>query len=282
MRSLLLIALALVSCAPDPSGPLAPLPTAENQPSQIEAASSALRVDPSSASSPTQPTPSRPLVAPTLVRTSLGGISIEAICFDSLTHYLAVVDQSAGPGTQWPDGRSAGKSVNGIAAINAGFFTPEGKPLGRVIADGSSVGAINRVSSLGSGFYVRDAAGAMDLLRRESFKGGHHALQSGPFLIEGSRAVQGLSNKQSSARTFVAYDGQSRWIIARTGACSLASLAQALSGQSIGSTHLKQVLNLDGGRSSEIWASGKVTNGPLFERPFWNKPVRNFLVLKAR
>jgi hypothetical protein len=41
-------------------------------------------------------------------------------------------------------------------------------------------------------------------------------------------------------------------------------------------------LNLDGGRSSDLWISSAVQGGPLRERPLWNKPVRNFLVLIPR
>ena len=279
MRSLLLLTAAFVSCtAPRPSiQPAVPQPGAAHQP---PIKGNAASPDPKSIPSPV--VPSGPIKPPSLVRASLSGIAIEAVSFDSRSHYLAVADQPDGPGSKWPDCRAAGKAGSGIAAINAGFFTPEGGPLGRVIANGVSTGGINRGSSLGSGFYVCSSSGNMELIRRERFKGGHQALQSGPFLIENGRAIGGLSGKQSSARSFVACDGGCRWIIARTGACSLSALANALEGQSIGSTRLSQVLNLDGGRSSEIWASDKVTSGPRFERPFWNKPVRNFLIVSPR
>jgi len=171
--------------------------------------------------------------------------------------------------------------MNGIAAVNGGFFTPEGAPLGVVIANGKRSGSNNRASSLGAGFYAD--GGSPALLRRESWGGNAlNALQSGPFLIEHGKPVGGLSNASSTARTFIGWDGGTRWFIARSGASSLASLAQALQGAEIGGVKARSVLNLDGGRSSDLWVSPTISGGPVSERPFWNKPVRNFLVLIPR
>lgn len=277
MRPLFLLSLVLASC----SGPAPQTQSTPLTATKFETSSDA-GVD-LEAQQPAPPAlvSKGPISPPSFVRTSLGGISIEAVTFDSRSHYLAVADQPAGPGSKWPDCRAAGQAFGGIAAINAGFFTPEGAPLGKVIANGTSTGGVNRASSLGAGFYVRNSVGIMDLIRRESFSGGHQALQSGPFLVEHGQPVDGLSEKQSTARCFMAHDGGTQWVIARTGACSLESLASALGGRSIGSNRLKSVLNLDGGRSSEIWASSAISNGPFFDRPFWNKPVRNYLVLRS-
>jgi len=41
-------------------------------------------------------------------------------------------------------------------------------------------------------------------------------------------------------------------------------------------------MNLDGGRSSDLWISSRVSGGPLTSRPPWNRPVRNFLILVPR
>src|SRR5690606_36149306 len=105
------------------------------------------------------------------------------------------------------------------------------------------------------------------------------ALQSGPFLVENRRPVGGLSAQNSSARSFIARLDGSRWLIARTGSCSLKDLGQALAGSEWDGSPLHTALNLDGGRSSDLWVSGAVEGGPLHERPLWNRPVRNFLVL---
>lgn len=228
------------------------------------------------------PTDSSPRISPFYLQLSLSGIEIKALVFDSRSHYLMLVDQADGPASVWPDSRAAGRANSSLAAINAGFFTPDGKPLGRVVTPKHSAGSINRASSLGSGLYLERDDGSMALIRREQFESARQALQSGPFLIENGSRVGGLSTKKSSARSFLATDGKSRWLIARSSACSLAQLASALEHQNIGGFTIATALNLDGGRSSELWVSGKVTGGPAFERPFWNRPVRNFLLLKPR
>jgi uncharacterized protein YigE (DUF2233 family) len=215
-----------------------------------------------------------------VVNTELSGIAITAVAFDSRSHRLVVADQPGGPGSVWPDAKSAAAPRNGIAAVNGGFFTPEGAPLGRVIASGKRAGSLNPASSLGAGMFVDDGSPA--LVRRESGRSGGELLQSGPFLVESGRAIPGLSPESSTARTFIGWDGANGWFIARSGACSLAALAAALEGEKIGGVPARSVLNLDGGRSSELWISPSTPGGPLHQRPFWNRPVRNFLVLTPR
>lgn len=271
-RPALLIALLFAACAPaERNGEV-------EAPSPAPAPESAA---PAPASPETPARPSGPVRAPRFLRIKLSGISMEALVFDSRTQRMIVADQPGGPASRWPDARAAGRALGGIAAINGGFFTPEGDPLGRVVSTGKPTGSINRASSLGSGFYVEAEAGPA-LSRREAFSGGREALQTGPFLVEKGRRVGGLSSKSSSARSFVATDGRYGWIVARTGACSLAQLADALETASIGGLTVENALNLDGGRSSEIWVSGTVQGGSVFTRPLWNKPVRNFLIIKDR
>lgn len=225
--------------------------------------------------------PSR-IMPPRLVRVSLEGIAMEAIIYDSRSHEAIVADQPDGPGSTWPDSRAAGEARGGLGAINAGFFTPEGAPLGLVVTNSQRRGGINRASSLGSGFYVLDSGGNPSLLRREEFRSAREAIQAGPFLVENGRQVGSLSEKASSARTFIATNGSHGWVLARTGPCSLRQLATALKGARIGEVSIKSALNLDGGRSSEIWASDRLLGGPVQIRPLWNKPVRNFLVLREK
>lgn len=198
--------------------------------------------------------------------------------FDSRTQRLVVADQEGGPGSKWADAETAAGAYGGLAAINAGFFTPEGKPLGLVVSGGQRRGSLNR-SSLGAGFYAGGSSPA--LLRRERGGSGPEVLQTGPFLVESGKASGGLSPKSSTARSFIAWDGGSGWVLARTGGCSLAELAQALVGAELGGVKIHSALNLDGGRSSDLWISSTVAGGPVRERPLWNKPVRNFLVLTA-
>jgi hypothetical protein len=233
------------------------------------------------AATPTPPpAPESPRRAPLAFRTSIGGVSISGISYDSRSHRIAVADQDGGPGSKWPDAEAAAKAYGGIAAINGGFFTPEGKPLGLVVSDGKKSGSINRASSLGAGMFAEENPPA--LVRRERASNSGEILQSGPFLVENSRAIGGLSTQSSSARSFIAWDGGSGWILARTGSCSLSQLGTALAGAELGGVKIRTALNLDGGRSSDLWVGSSAAGGPLRERPLWNKPVRNFLVLIPR
>lgn len=275
LRLILPSALLFASCAPH-APPATVLPADRPPPAVTESPSA----QPSAPNAAPPVAPSAPARVPLLVRTTLGGIPVTAVAFDSRTHRLVVADQPGGPGSQWPDARAAAASRQGLAAVNGGFFTPEGKPLGLLVAGGWREGSLNRASSLGAGLYLDD--GASRLIRREGGASGGEMLQSGPFLVEAGRAVAGLSPETSTARTFIGWDGGTGWFIARSGACSLDRLGRALAGAEIGGVAARQVLNLDGGRSSDLWAGPAIPGGPLAERPFWNKPVRNFLVLVPR
>jgi len=231
------------------------------------------------------PISSKELLPTKLHKVTHQGIKFNLVTFDSRKQSLIIADQTKGPGTIYPDAQTAAKSLNGIAAINAGFFTPEGKPLGLVISKGVKRGAYN-TSSLGSGIYYQTDKGA-HIKRRSvwtqlSKNPPAELLQSGPMLLEESKNIAGLSNKQSRVRSFIATDGNNYWCIGHASACTLNELSKALTTLKIGNFTPTTALNLDGGRSSDLWVSPKVDNGPLSIRPFWNKNVRNFLVLKHK
>jgi len=229
---------------------------------------------------PPSPVASQAPASAAALQTTLSSIPITLVAFDSRTHRLAIADQAGGPGSRWADAEAAARDLGGIAAVNAGFFTPEGKPLGLVVTGGKRISPINRTSSLGAGLFI--GGNSPSLQRRELPANSPEALQSGPFLVENGHAISGLSQDGSTARTVLGWDGGHGWFIARTGGCSLAQLGQALAGAEVGGVKARTVLNLDGGRSSDLWVSSAVSGGPVSQRPFWNKPVRNFLVLLPR
>lgn len=217
----------------------------------------------------------------------LSGIAFEGVAFDSRRHRLVVADQPGGPGSRFADAGAAAAACGGIAAVNAGFFTPEGEPLGLLVSSGKAAGSWNRASSLGSGIWHEDPAGDSAIQRRGRIGPSEAAsmrelLQAGPLLVEHGNAVGGLEAAKTSARTVLLWDGGRRWWIGRTSPCTLAGIAGALSARGPAGWTVRHALNLDGGRSSELWVSGTVPGGPLLRRPVWNRPVRNFLVLKSR
>ena len=225
--------------------------------------------------------------APTLVTRNLPEFNLEGVAFDSRTHRLRVIDQEDGPGTTFTDAAHAGTSRNALAAINAGFFTPEGEPLGLLVAAGKSAGSWNSATSIGSAIWHESHSGTSRISRRNetnpaTAKQMRETLQSGPMLVDRGLAVSGLESDKTSARCFIAWDGGTRWFIGRTSPCPLNILAATLaSGKHCGWT-IHRAMNLDGGRSSDLWISSRVSGGPLTSRPPWNRPVRNFLILVPR
>jgi hypothetical protein len=230
-------------------------------------------------------TPLAPFKAPVVMSREISGIRFEGVAFDARSHRLRMADQAGGPGTRWADAEAAMRDCGGLAALNAGFFTPEGDPLGKVVTAGHGVGAWNRTSSLGSGVWLESAAGEMAIRRREAVTEPGTALelvQAGPLLIERGRAVSGLDGTKSSVRSLVLWDGGSRWWMGRASACTLAELGTALAGGSPSGWPVAMGLNLDGGRSGDLAVSPSVGGGPLVRRAPWNRAVRNFLVLVGR
>lgn len=210
-------------------------------------------------------------------------IQFNIVTFDTRNQQLIIVDQPKRPGSTWTDAAAAAKANNGIAAINAGFFTPEGSPLGIVISNGNKYGSYN-TSSLGTGIFYNTPTG-LSIKRRAiwnqlSKSPPAYLLQSGPMLLEKNKTVVGLSNQSSRVRSFIATDGKNHWCIGHADSCTLAQLSEALSTLQIPGFKVATALNLDGGRSSDLWVSSSVTGVSMTIRPFWNKPVRNFLVLK--
>jgi hypothetical protein len=278
LRFLLPIVL-LASCSP-----YVPAPTPKTK---AAATSTPAAIIPTPAEAPKNFENPNPPTAPTLVTRNLPEFNLEGVAFDSRTHRLRVIDQADGPGTTFMDAAQAGSSRNALAAINAGFFTPQGEPLGLLVSNGKSAGSWNSATSIGSALWHESHSGTSRISRRSethpaTAKQMREALQSGPMLIDRGLAVSGLESDKTSARSFIAWDGGTRWFIGRTSPCPLNILAASLaSGQHCG-WKIHRTMNLDGGRSSDLWISSRVSGGPLTSRPPWNRPVRNFLVLVPR
>ena len=239
---------------------------------------------PASPPPPLVTTPLTPAVVPRLTTRDISGITFEGVAFDSRSHRLVAVDQVAGPGSRFQDSSAAAASRRGIAAVNAGFFTPEGSPLGLVVSAGNVAGTWNTTSSLGSGVWYENAMGEMAISRREKIGSSAAAsmrelIQAGPLLVENSHPISGLEAAKTSARMFILWDGGTRWWIGRTSPCTLAALASAISNGQPAGWIVRHALNLDGGRSADLWISSSVPGGPVTRRTPWNRPVRNFLVL---
>jgi len=182
------------------------------------------------------------------------GVDLLFVKFDSDVYDLRVVDQKGGPGSQWATAALLGRSSGAAAVINGGFFTPEGDPLGLVISGGQRRGFWNKISSLCSGVYVSGSEGV----------------------------VAGLEDEEERARSFLLWDGGDGWALGYAQSATLAELAIAIKKETVSGLRAYKALNLDGGRSTDLWVSSSVVDGPVTKREWYNRPVRNFLVLKEK
>lgn len=229
------------------------------------------------------PPAAAPAAPPAVKRREISGITCEGVAFDARSHRLLVADQAGGPGSRWADAAAAMAACGGLAALNGGFFTPEGAPLGRVLGENGAAGNWNRTSALGSAVFVETAAAGMRIVRRERApESARELLQAGPLLVEGGRNVPGLDASKARVRSLLLWDGGSRWWLGLTSPCTLAALGGALAEGSPADWQPQLALNLDGGRSSDLAVSAAVPGGPLLRRGWLNRPVRNFLVLVPR
>lgn len=212
------------------------------------------------------------------------GIKITTLAFDDRRCEILVADKAGGVNSEWQTAAVAGSAFNAIAAINGGFFTPKGTPLGIVVENGQTHGSWNGSSSLASGVLIV-AGERSGLARRERWspdRPSEFLLQSGPMLLEAGKAVAGLEDDSSRPRSFIAWDGGHHWAIGHARSATLAGLAEVLATQPVKGIQLRTVINLDGGTSSDLWISPQIRGGPVSTRQAWNKPVRNYVIIRKR
>lgn len=232
------------------------------------------------------PLPEQPNLPLAYHHTSRSGVIMSLVSFDDRTFQLRVADQPNGIGTRWRNAQSAAATYRGLAAINGGFFTPTGNPLGLLIETGTKRGAINR-SSLGAGMFVSSPTNSA-IIRRQHYQTSstaaraYNLLQSGPMLAAHGQTINGLSKTKPRPRSFIAWDGKNHWAIGYAEPCTLDALSQALAGTSPAGFNINTALNLDGGSSANLWVGPDALNGHQTHRPFFHKAVRNYLVLIPR
>lgn len=227
-----------------------------------------------------QPDSAQPIISTSYQSISKNGIQLSVVRFDDRNHHLEVADQPNGMGSLWRTAQAAARARGGIAAINGGFFTPEGKPLGILVERGTRRGSLNQ-SSLGAGMIASGKNGS-SIFRKRHYSSGksyRNLLQTGPMLAEQHRTISGLSKTNQRHRSFIAWDGNHHWIIGYSSPCSLNDLSKAVAGSSLAGVKIKTAINLDGGRSSDLWVSSSIQHGGKTHRSFLNKEVRNYLIL---
>jgi hypothetical protein len=169
-----------------------------------------------------------------------------------------------------------------FAGTNGGYFHPDFRPLGLVLAAGVERHPRER-SRLLSGFLGAGDNG-VDLWRwaEPTPPGVRDALQAGPFLVDGGRAVPGLEGTRSARRTILATDGRRRWFLGVLSHCTLAEAGAILTrSQLFPEPGIRRALNLDGGSSTGLWVGTTEEGRPgVLQRP--RSAVSNFLGIAPR
>lgn len=210
--------------------------------------------------------------------------TLHLVFFEARFFTLKVIDEGAGAAAAHDGIAAALQASFCLAGCNGGFFHPDYRPLGLMIADGVRSEKFE-TSKLLSGVVVADAdAGGLRLLRRSEFRdrnGIDALLQSGPFLVDGGTAVAGLSGEPARRRTFLIWDGTvgdgGRWALGISSSpLSLAELGAALADADVVTEFpVRRALNLDGGSSTGMYFDRGAGRKDFVVDPI--KRVRNYL-----
>ena len=207
-----------------------------------------------------------------LIETASGEkTSLEVALFSPKSVVVRVADNPAGD----EDLAAVMKRTRGLAGVNGGYFDPQNAPVGLLISDGKLIAPFRKARLL-SGVLL-SAKGRVELLRASEYssrKSATAALQCGPFLVDGGKAVTGLNDTRPARRTFV-FTAADRAAIGYCSTVTLAELADILVASGF---DVHRALNLDGGSSSAFWFAGE--HG-VFSIPE-QKALRNFVVITAK
>jgi exopolysaccharide biosynthesis protein len=150
----------------------------------------------------------------------------------------------------------AAAATDAVAGVNGGYFQADGTPVGLLISDNRTIHQFGTAKLLSGVVFVRDGKpGIVRSARFARLKNVSQAIQCGPFLVENGRALTGLNNDRSAARTFVFAGSNSVWGFGICRSVTLAEMGQILSVPGLlGRTSVISALNLDGGSSTQFWA----------------------------
>ncbi len=190
----------------------------------------------------------------TLSETSNARATLHVVRFDPARWQQRVVTEKQ-TGAKLADAASFRKAAvaapqdEAVAAINAGFFDPQNRPLGLLVSEGKQVARLRKVDH---GVFTVGKDGPQ-LQHARKFKMPEaldFAVECGPRLVVDGKP---LTFKPGVAlRTAIGFDvaGQVFWIVS-TGAMSLTDLAAFLVRPAAsGGLGLNYALNLDGGKST--------------------------------
>lgn len=148
------------------------------------------------------------------------------------------------------------ESTGAVAAINASFFDPQGRPLGLLVHEGLMIQRIPQTGMFNSGVFCLQSNYPF-ILHRSAFKmdGVKEAIQSMPRLLHDGMIISQIKNKdEKKRRSGIAVDYNGKIIIYITdthlGGLSFDDLQKFLISSNL---NIRSALNLDGGRSSQLY-----------------------------
>ena len=197
--------------------------------------------------------------------------SLELAIFSSKSCTLRVIDQPDEPRF---DLSQAMRREKCLAGVNGGYFDPDYRPIGLLIADAKIVAPLQRARLL-SGILAALPT-KVQILRVSEFSPRMKpsaAVECGPFLVDLGHYVAGLETTRSARRTFAAVERGDRAALGFCSEVSLADLSRILAG-GLGDFKVQRALNLDGGSSSAFWFKRK--DGSAFSISE-QKSVRDFV-----
>jgi uncharacterized protein YigE (DUF2233 family) len=198
--------------------------------------------------------------------------TLDLALFSTKNATLRVIDNPKGD----HDLAAVMRRTRGVAGVNGGYFDPENAPVGLLISDGKSIAPFRKARLLSGVLVV--AKTRVELVRSGDYssrKNVSAAVQCGPFLVDGGKAVAGLNDTRPARRTFVLASASDR---AAIGFCSSVTLAQL--GDILATPELRtqRALNLDGGSSSAFWFAGERGAFSISEQ----KTVRDFVIVTPK
>ena len=199
---------------------------------------------------------------------------LHVVSFRTAKHRLAVLDDADGKQSM----AKAADEAGAVAAVNGGYFHPDRRPLGLVLSGGKKLHGYEKARLL-SGL-VLAGRDQMTLVRAAQYKPAKwhtEALQAGPFLIDGGKAVAGLNAKRAAARTVVVTHkatGRAALLVCKW--VTLAEMAEILAVPDLlPGGAVARALNLDGGSSTGLWVGQEGSGFHMRE----GRVVRNYLAV---
>jgi hypothetical protein len=177
--------------------------------------------------------------------------SLELAIFSTKSCRLRIIDQPDEPRLALSE---AMQRENCLAGVNGGYFDPDYKPVGLVVANGQTLSPLRRARLL-SGILF-SVAGKVQIARFSDFSTKQKidaALECGPMVVDLAKPVRGLEPTRPARRTFAAVAVGDRAALGFCSDVTLADLALILGSQFATDFKIQRALNLDGGSSSAFW-----------------------------